>query len=330
MPRRRTLPGLTLRIVLAPDYHGLAEELRSRLPAAEIVAVDRSELPRALDAADAVVTDRLTVEDTAGAGRLRLVHSYSAGADRIDRAALPNGCALCNLHGPEHAIAEWVLGAMVALSRRLLFHDRELRRGLWHRGEHRPRELGGRLVGVVGYGPIGRRVVELCRAVGMETAAVTRSPSAERAAGLRWLGDLREVQRLAAAADFLVVALPLTAETRGLIGRAELEALGTDGYLLNVGRGEVVDEGALYDALRARRVAGAALDVWYCYPRGSPAPTLPSRFPFHELDNVLMSPHASGTTVETERRRRAILLAQLERFARGEPLEHVIAVGRGR
>jgi phosphoglycerate dehydrogenase-like enzyme len=88
-----------------------------------------------------------------------------------------------------------------------------------------------------------------------------------------------------------------------------------------------VQEQALYEALRDRRIAGAALDVWYRYPRGSTEPTQPSELPFHELDNVLMSPHVSGTTDETELNRRAILLAQLERFARGEALENVIAVG---
>lgn len=327
-PRRRTLRSLTLSIVLAPDYHQLADELRERLPDAEIVAVDRSELATALAGADAVVTDRLTADDTAGAGRLRLVHAYSAGADRIDRPALPPGCTLCNLHGPENAIAEWTLGAMVAITRRSVFFDRELRRGRWHRGEEpRPHELRGRIVGTVGYGPIGRRVGELCRAIGMEVAAVTRRPSPGRAEGLRWLGGLHDVTRLAAESDVVVAALPLTDETHGLIGAAELDAVGPDGYLVNVGRGEVVQERALYEALRDRRIAGASLDVWYRYPRGSTDPTQPSELPFHELDNVLMSPHVSGTTVETELNRRAILLAQLERFAKGEPLENVIAVG---
>jgi phosphoglycerate dehydrogenase-like enzyme len=217
---------------------------------------------------------------------------------------------------------------MVALTRRIVFHDRELRRGVWHRGEEpRPHELRGRIVGAVGYGHIGRRVVELCRAIGMEAAAVTRSPTPARADGLRWLGSLGEAARLATDSDFVVAALPLTDETRGLIGGAELDALGSDGYLVNVGRGEVVQEHALFEALRDRRIAGAALDVWYRYPRGAPDPTQPAAFPFHELDNVLMSPHVSGTTVETEVNRRAILLAQLERFAHGEALENVIAVG---
>ena len=224
--------ALTLRIVLAPDYHELADELRGRIPAAEVVVVDRSELPAALRGADAVVTDRLTVEDIARADRLRLVQAYSAGADRVDRAALPSGCTLCNLHGPENAIAEWALGAMVALTRRIVFHDRELRRGVWHRGEEqRPHELRGQVVGAVGYGPIGRRVAELSCAIGMQAAAVTRTPSSARAEGLRWLGGLDEVTRLAGDCDFVVAALPLTDETRGLIGAAELAALGPDGHL---------------------------------------------------------------------------------------------------
>jgi phosphoglycerate dehydrogenase-like enzyme len=108
----------------------------------------------------------------------------------------------------------------------------------------------------------------------------------------------------------------------------ELELLGADGYLLNVSRGAVVDEEALYEALAARRIAGAALDVWWRYPERRGARTDPSRFPFGQLDNVLMTPHVSGRTVGTERGRRELVVRQLGRLARGERLENVVATGR--
>jgi phosphoglycerate dehydrogenase-like enzyme len=291
----------------------------------QVALAEGEALRAALADADAVVCGRLDRTDTELAGRLRLVQSVSAGADRIDRAALPPGCVLCNLHGHEQAIAEWALMAMLALSRRLLFYDRELRRGRWHRFGADvllplERTLRGRTLGAVGYGPIGRRAVELARALGMETAAVTRRPR-EGAAGLDALPELLR------RADFALVALPLTDETRGLIGAPELELLGSDGYLLNPARGPVVDERALYEALRDGAIAGAAIDAWYRYPSAEGEVVPPSQSPFAELPNVLMTPHVSGRSQETREARRRFVAEQIARLAAGSPLQNVIAAG---
>jgi phosphoglycerate dehydrogenase-like enzyme len=163
----------------------------------------------------------------------------------------------------------------------------------------------------------------------VETIAVTRSPSPERAeaAGLRWLGSLDELDRLLDAADVAVVCVPVGERTRGLVGARELALLGPDSYLVNVARGRVVDEEALYDALRERRIAGAALDVWWTYPAEGSVRSAPSRFPFHELDNVVMTPHVSGRSVGSARARTELVVAQLERLSTGTPLENVVAVG---
>jgi phosphoglycerate dehydrogenase-like enzyme len=285
----------------------------------------------ALDEADAVVCNRLTPADTEGAGRLRLVQAVSAGADSIDQDALPPGCALCNVHVFSAAIAEWVVMTMLALVRRLVVYDRDLRRGEWHSfapdALPSEQELAGRTLGTIGYGHIGVRVAELGRAVGMDTIAVTRSPSPERARGVGRLEGLDGLDRLLREADFAVVCVPGGAQTRGLIGARELRLLGADGYLVNVGRGAVVEERALYEALRDSVIAGAGIDVWYRYPNGPGEAVLPSAFPFHELDNVVMTPHVSGRSEETDERLRRFLVEQLRRFARDEPLENVIAVG---
>jgi phosphoglycerate dehydrogenase-like enzyme len=160
----------------------------------------------------------------------------------------------------------------------------------------------------------------------MEVVAATRSPSPERTDGLRRLAGLDELGSVLEDADFAVVAVPSSPETHGLIGAPELERLGADGYLVNVARGDVVEERALYEALRDGTIAGAAIDVWYRYPRGG-AQTLPSEYPFHELDNVLMAPHVSGRTTGTQERRAAFLTEQLRRLEDGRPLENVLAIG---
>lgn len=309
---------MKLRVAVRDDWLGVRDRL-GELPEVELVDD--------LADADAVVCSRLTAEDTRGAHRLRLVQATYAGAERIDVAALPPGCTFCNVYGHEDAIGEWVVMSMLALTHHLLAYDGALRAGRWLRDLPLERELRGRTVGTLGFGHIGRRVAELAGAFGMEAIAVTRSPSREREAGLRWLGGLDERDRLLAESDFVVVSVPLSAETEGLVGARELELLGAEGYLLNVARGAVVDERALYEALRDGVIAGAALDVWWRYPERRGEPTPPSEFPFGELPNVVMTPHVSGRSAGTDRHRRDFIVEQLLRLAAGRPLENVVAVG---
>ena len=297
--------------------------LEQRLPAAEVILVeDGGSLAHELEHADAVVCHRLKAADTARAGRLRLVQAVSAGADGIEREAVPAGAVLCNTPGAGRTVAEWVLMAMLLLPREVRVFDRDLRHGIWHRfGDDRfdlgEPELEGKTVAILGYGDIGREVEALVRALGARPVPVTRRPRN----GARPLADLAAVL---AEADFAVVAISLRPETKGLIGARELAALGPSGYLVNIARGAVVDEDALYHALRERRIAGAALDVWYRYPRAAGEVVQPSRHPFGELDNVLMGPHVSARSRRTTQRRWTFIGEQLERLARDEPLHNVV------
>lgn len=322
---------MPLRAVLAlGEGDDIAPSLVERVPGMEIVHVREHEtLAEALAEADAVVCNRLEPADTRGARKLRLVQATSAGADRVDPAALPPGCVLCNAYEHEDAIAEWVLMAVLVLTRHLLRYDRGLRENDWSRGIPLERELRGRTIGTLGFGHIGRRVVELAGAFGMDAIAVTRSPAPERAraAGLRWLGGLDDLDRLFSEADVAVVSVPLAEETRDLVGPHQLELLGPDGYLANIARGAVVQERPLYEALREGRIAGAALDVWWSYPEARGAKAQPSAYPFHELDNVVMTPHVSGRAEGTRRGRTAFVIEQLVRLAEGRPLENVLAEG---
>jgi phosphoglycerate dehydrogenase-like enzyme len=320
-----------LRVVLAVgDGDDIAPTLLERLHGIDIVRVrEHDALAEALADADALVCNRLDPADTRAAGRLRLVQATSAGADRIDLAALPPGCILCNAYEHEHAIAEWVVMAVLALTRNLLRYDRGLRENDWIRGLPLERELRGRTMATLGFGHIGRRVVELARALGMDAVAVTRSPTRHRAraGGLRWLGPLDHLDRLFSEADVAVVCVPLSQETRDAVGAAQLELLGRDGYLVNVARGAIVEERPLYEALRDRAIAGAALDVWWRYPETRAKAAQPSSYPFHQLDNVVMTPHVSGRSEGTRRGRTAFVVDQLARLAEGRPLENVVAVG---
>jgi phosphoglycerate dehydrogenase-like enzyme len=319
----------TLRVVLAlAESDDIAPSLLERIPGMDIVRVRPSgSLSEALAGADALVCNRLSPDDTRNASRLRLVQATSAGADRVDPAALPPGCVLCNAYEHEEAIAEWVLMAVLALTRHLLVYDRGLRTGDWSRDLPLERELRGRTIGTLGYGHIGRRVVELGRAFGMEAVAVTRAPAPERADGLRWLSPMDELDRLFKEADVAVVCVPLARETRAIVGPQQLDLLGPEGYLVNVARGAIVQEQPLFEALRDRRIAGAALDVWWSYPESRHARAQPSDYPFHELDNVVMTPHVSGRAEGTRSGRTGFVVEQLVRLAEGRPLENVVAEG---
>jgi phosphoglycerate dehydrogenase-like enzyme len=254
------------------------------------------------------------------APRLRLVHSSGAGYDGIAIDALGDAVALCNVFHHERAIAEFVIMTMLALDRDLFRQDRNLRQGAWDgscvAGPPRAAELGGRTLGILGYGHIGKEVARLAAAFDMEIRSLRGSHSRE------------DLEALLAGSDFLVVACPLSAQTRGLIGAAELALMRSSASLINVARGEVIDEAALYEALCNRRIRSAAIDVWYQYPRDG-GTRMPSRFPFDKLENVILTPHSSGWTERAVTLRFRDIAANIGRLAAGEPLCSVVRHARG-
>jgi phosphoglycerate dehydrogenase-like enzyme len=324
--------GAGIRAVFAKRLLDAAPEwLPDALESYEVVGAADAALRSELAHADAFVGMSLRRRHTAKATRLRLVQSFSAGSDDIDVRALPSGCVFCNVRGHEQTVAEWVLMAAVAVQRRLLSHDRQLRRGVWHHGWDEPGvdpDLGERTLGAVGFGAIGERVTRLASCLGMRTLAVTRSPSAGRAVAVDRLGPLDGLRNLCEESDVVVVCVPLRPETDGLVGRLELEAIGPEGILVNVARGPVVQERALYEALRDGRLGGAALDVWYRYPKRGKT-TWPATHPFWELENVVMTPHVAGSSAGAYRRRWEFVVAQLRRLGAGEPLLNAVATGTG-
>ena len=171
-------------------------------------------------------------------------------------------------------------------------------------------------------GAIGRAVAQRAAAFDMRVVAVSRSDR-PLPPGLSWYGTLDALPRLLGESDYVVLACDLNDTTRGLLGAEQFAAMKPSAVLVNVARGEVADEEALYNALKNREIGGAALDVWYVYPPGSdPTPATggpkPSRFDFAALDNVLMTPHCAAHTRESDRRRMECIAENLNRFARGE------------
>lgn len=290
----------------------------------DFIHTDEKNAPSVLADVDVLVTLVYTAEMAAAARRLRLIQVPGAGLDRIDRSLVPPVASLANVHGHEVGIAEYVMGAMIALGRDFGRVDSSLRAGRWESqwapGVPPPPawpELAGRTLGILGYGGIGRELARRARAFAMRICAIRRDVGQSAGDDLALLGGLDVLDEVLLRSDYVAIALPLTDQTRGLIGGERLRLMKPTAILVNVSRAQILDEDALYDALSAGRIRGAALDVWYRYPAAA-GPTLPSQRPFHELPNVLMTPHVAGWTdgmLET----RAILIAEnIGRTARGE------------
>jgi len=237
---------------------------------------------------------------------------------------MPKGCIVCNTFGHEIAIAEYVLACMLELAIGLCKMDQKFREDSWK--DYHPGigpnhlELFGKTIGIIGYGHIGREVAARAKAFGMNVMAVSRTvyPAPE----LTSFKPMANLDQLLAASDYVVVALPLSDETHGLMNAERFSKMKSDAALINVGRGHVVDETDLFTALSEKRIRGAAIDVWYQYPKDGVSDCTPSKHPFEDLENVIMTPHCSGSTDAMRDRRWTFIAANLDRFARGEPLEN--------
>jgi phosphoglycerate dehydrogenase-like enzyme len=248
------------------------------------------------------------------APQVRWVHANSVGVDRLLCPEL-RGRTLTNARGVfDTAITEWVIAAVLAHVKGLAETWEQQRRGVW---EHRVTgRLAGRSAAVVGTGSIGRAIAAGLSALEVRVELVGRPG---RAGTTRGSDRLAEVAR---DADILVLALPLTAETTGLVDAAVLDALGPAGFLVNVGRGRSVAEADLVSALRSGAIAGAALDVFEAEP-------LPATSPLWTLPNVLVSPHMSGDYLGFEADMMRIFADNLHRWLTGHPLRNVVDLDRG-
>ncbi len=280
--------------------------------------------------AQIAVTSLWTKAMGSEASCLRLIQVPGAGCDKIDATAIPEGVLVANCYEHDWAIAEHILMMCLALSRRLLEADRTIRQANWRlfAGVGYPLlpELGGRTIGLIGLGRIGRAVAILASAFRMRRIGIDVEPIPDpvrESLGLSWVGTPSDLDQVLADSDFVVMAVPLNNQTRGMLGARELRLLKPGAFLINPARAELIDEKALYEALRDRAFGGAALDPWWSYPKNDEC-VAPSRFPFADLDNVIMTPHMAGNTIETFARRMCVVAANINRFFRGEPLVNIV------
>ncbi|MEM7748647.1 MAG: 2-hydroxyacid dehydrogenase [Pseudomonadota bacterium] len=273
-------------------------------------------------------TADVIVGTTFGSGQprpnsLRLYHVPGAGVESIKAELLPDGAHLCNCFGHEHAIAEYVMTALLQRVVPLADADARLRQGEWRywagRSDALRPELSGQTIGLLGFGHIGKAIAVRAKAFGMCIHVANRTRATENDIVDKAYA-LDELPAFMAATDAIVVSLPLNEATAGIVGEIEFSAMQSHAVIINVGRGPVINEQALFDALSDQSIGGAVIDTWYLYPAGADEKAEPSRLPFHQLDNVVMTPHMSGWTTGTVRRRQATIAENIRRLAGGEAL----------
>jgi phosphoglycerate dehydrogenase-like enzyme len=308
-------------LVYVPDgAQARAYADRIRLPRRGItvhVASTPAEAAALIAGADVLFTWNFPASLLARAARLRWIQVMGAGVDKFLVPALAPQVVVtrtAGIFGPW--MAEYTLGWCLWVTQRMALFGRQQRARRWAPVD--PLPLRGAILCVVGLGDIGRDIARAARALGLRVIGVTRAgrpvPGAERV----YAG--RALRTALARADFVVLTLPLSAETRDLIGAPELAAMKPSAWLINIARGPIVQEAALLESLRARRIAGAVLDVFDIEP-------LPARHPLWRLDNVVITPHISGPSTPAEIA--PIFNDNLRRYLAGRPLRHAVSRARG-
>ena len=294
---------------LGPDVHVIVSNdvtiVRENAPRADVI-VNGTSNPPLLSAA------------IPPAVRAKWVHSLWTGVDNVlCPEILASPLPLTNGRGVfRRPLAEWTIGAMLYFAYNMRRMIRQQQAGVWE--AFTTEEIQGKTLGIVGYGGIGSTAAELARPFGVRIAALRRRPEMfQKDTIVDQSFAPAQINDLMAASDYVLLAAPLTDETRGMIGAAQIAAMKPTGVLINVGRGAVVDEPALIQALEAGKIRGVALDVFAVEP-------LPSTSPFYKMENVLLSPHTADHVRDFIHLAVECFLNNLRRFRANEPLLNLV------
>jgi phosphoglycerate dehydrogenase-like enzyme len=287
----------------------MAEHAADVLPHIEVLVTSSLTLQRAPD-----ILDRLPA--------LALIQSASAGVDRFPFARIPAQVTVCSAAGAlARPVAEHAWALVLALARNVVRHTDAMRSGVFN-NSHAGSLLHDKTLGILGLGHIGREVARIGRAFRMHVLGINRSGRSEEPCA--FVGTLADLGQVLAEADVAVIALPLNRATRGLIGPGQLARMKEDAMLVNVARGPIVEQGALYRHLKAHPRFRAALDVWWRYPNDRRGGDASQDYPFHELDNFVMTPHVAGNVAEATAMTAHWVATNVRRYLRGEPVEGVV------
>lgn len=308
----------------------VSERLRRDFPGVEVVHLTRYEgMESDLREAEVAITWSLRPEQFAQAKKLRWIHSPAAAVHQLMFPELINSDVILTnareVHGP--VVAEHVLALVLALAKQIpqavRFQQRHEwgQEALWNM-RPRTREIAGATLGLIGVGSIGREVARKASALGMRVVATREHPEKDRPEYVNEVLPNSRMDALLEQSDYVVLAAPLTPETRGLMNSARLAKMKRDACLINVGRGPLIDHEALAEALRTRRIGGAALDVFDKEP-------LSPDSPLWDLETLLITPHSAGLTEKLWERHYVLISENLRHYLEHRPLLAVVDKTRG-
>ncbi len=287
--------------------------------------VTPDELAQHMLSADVVIA--LNYADMPPAPKLRLLQIPGAGLDQIKVSEVPAQAIICNAYGHDVAGGEYVVMSMLAWCHEFVAAHESMKAGSWRMsgrtGAPLHEELYGKTVGILGLGPIGWSAARLAKAFGTTVLGCNRTVGT-KPDFVDQLYPLAQLHEFLSRCDFVAVCIALTPQTDGMIDRVALAQMKRSAVIINVARGAIVDEDALFIALRDKTIAGAVIDAWYRYPTPDNLTIAPSKHPFAELPNVLMTPHSSIWTRGMIERRWTDIAANIDALTSGAALKNVV------
>ncbi|MGY5881793.1 MAG: 2-hydroxyacid dehydrogenase [Candidatus Thorarchaeota archaeon] len=284
---------------------------------------------------DIIASNRVPSELIESSSRLKMIQTFSAGVDNIDFSAIQkkDDLIICNSHINAAEVAEYAITLLLAVAKNIIPNDKELRKGNWvyaFGGPNPNVEIRKKTCLIVGLGNIGSEIAKRLRGFDVTIQAATQSGMSKHAELVEKLVKIDEVKHLIKEADFIILSLPLTPDSKGLVNEEFISQMKPSSILVNISRGPIIEEKALFDALRENKIRGAGLDVWWRYPtkwRGTGIP--PSDIPFQDLENLVASPHRAGYSENTEREYFQFAGENILRFIQGKTPLNVIDSNRG-
>jgi len=307
---------------IAPTW--FSERLREQFPQLEIIQHNSYEgIEEHIIDAEVIYGFSLRPDQFTAARKLRWIHSPAAAVHQFMFPELVNSDVILtnarDVHGP--VVAEHVIALIFALAKQIPQAVRLQQKHIWGQElmwrEHRPRELAGATLGLIGLGSIGRAVAQHAKALGMRVIAVREHPEKGSVPNVQRVFPSSQLDDLLSQSDYVVLAVPVTPSTQGLLGSEQIARMKSGACLINVGRGPLIDEAALVKALRQHAIGGGALDVFEKEP-------LPANSPLWDLENLLITPHTAGMTEKLWERHYTLFSENLRRYQSGEPLLAVV------
>jgi phosphoglycerate dehydrogenase-like enzyme len=320
MPYMQDIDSLFDRVKKEAGYKGKTTLIKPK---------NELEKKKAIPEVDIVISGPLTSEEIIEAKKLKLIQVPYAGTEEFNLNLLKErSILLSNVHGNATSVAEHAFSLLLALAKGVVTNDKDLRKGMWHgwMSKEPNIEIEGKTLCIIGLGSTGKKAAQFGKAFGMNIVGVKKNitsvPNVDKVYGIDKIKDA------VSKADFIIIAVPATNETKGLIGKEMLELM-RGKYLINVSRGSVINERDLFVALKNHTLKGSAIDTWWLYPESQYKFQYPSRYPFWLLDNIIMSPHTAGYSDKSIGKNWEEAIINVILFASGKKIKNIVSIEKG-